>query len=71
MVYHRFIENLRAIYCTGIIMPRTGWKSVALPEGLYNEVTKVIARVTRWNNVAEFVRDAVRRLLEEVEKCEG
>jgi len=52
-------------------MPRTGWKSVALPEGLYNEVTKVIARVTRWNNVAEFVRDAVRRLLEEVEKYEG
>jgi len=71
MVYHRFIENLWAIYCTGIIMPRVRWKHIAIPLVLYNEIDRVIRHYGRWASVSDFVRDAVRKRLEEVWRLES
>jgi metal-responsive CopG/Arc/MetJ family transcriptional regulator len=46
--------------------PKTKGKQVNIyfPEGLYDEMAKVMERANAWMNVQEFVRDAVKEKVE-------
>lgn len=49
-------------------MPKKGYKSVTIPEDLYDMIKKIIQerRELGYNNVSEFVRDAIRSKLKEL-----
>ncbi|MEM2704693.1 MAG: ribbon-helix-helix domain-containing protein [Candidatus Bathyarchaeia archaeon] len=50
-------------------MPRKKYRMVGLPEDLYLEVEKIVeAGKHGYTSVSEFVKDAVRRRLEEIAK---
>ena len=46
------------------------WYGVRLPEGLVKEVEKTIEEHPHWSSKAEFVKDAVRQLLNYYEELE-
>ena len=52
-------------------MPEKGWKSVSLPEGLVSEIETIVERRAAYTSVSEFVRSAVTRLIDEIEKREA
>ena len=39
------------------------WYGVRLPEGLLSEIEKTIEKRPNWSSKADFVKDAVRQLL--------
>ncbi len=50
-------------------MSRKRYRTVALPEELYEKVEEIVRRgKLGYSSVSEFVKDAVRRRLEEIEK---
>ena len=52
-------------------MPRKGWTTIALPDELIKEVDRIIkSRVLGYRNRQEFVKDAVRRRIEELKRLE-
>lgn len=48
----------------------TKWHGVRLPEGLMNEIDKTIVEHPHWSSKADFVKDAVRQLLNYYEELE-
>ena len=46
------------------------YKSVAIPLGLWERISEVVKRTGLYNNEAEFIREAVREKLEEIEVIE-
>ncbi|GEM_PF-6540574 len=46
------------------------YKSVAIPLGLWERISEVVKRTGLYNNEAEFIREAVREKLEEIEVVE-
>ena len=48
----------------------TKWHGVRLPEGLMNEIEKTIGEHPHWSSKADFVKDAVRQLLNYYEELE-
>ena len=40
-----------------------GYKSVSLPEGIYQEVEEFVKRSKRYTSVADFVKDSIRKNL--------
>jgi len=48
----------------------TKWYGVRLPEGLMNEIEKTIEDHPHWSSKADFVKDAVRQLLNYYEELE-
>lgn len=55
------------------ILPVKGYDSVNLPSGLYINVKKLVKTKTDlgYRSVTEFVAEAVRRRIEEIEKTYG
>jgi len=53
-------------------MPRKGYKSISIPEDLVKEIERIINKHRRlgYRTVAEFITDAIRRRIEELEKEE-
>jgi Arc/MetJ-type ribon-helix-helix transcriptional regulator len=51
-------------------MPTRNYKGVTLREELVERVKKLIAKVGTYHSVAEFVSEAVRLRVEEIEKQE-
>ncbi|MEM2677560.1 MAG: hypothetical protein QXU62_02860 [Thermofilaceae archaeon] len=53
-----------------IILPRVGWRSVAIPVEMAERIQKIIESRPElgYRSVADFVIDAVRRRLEELSK---
>ena len=51
-------------------MPVKGYDSVNLPSGLYNKVKKLVRnrKDLGYRSITEFVAEAVRKRLEEIEK---
>ena len=49
-------------------MPEKGWRSVSLPEGLVTEIEVIVGRRAAYTSISEFVRAAVARLIEEIER---
>ena len=49
-------------------MPKKGYKSVTIPEDLYEMIKKIVKerRELGYNNVSEFIRDAIRCKLREL-----
>ena len=52
-------------------MPEKGWKSVSLPEGLVAKIEDIVKDNPAYTSSSEFVRAAVSRLLEEIERREA
>ena len=52
-------------------MPEKGWRSVSLPSDLIKEIEVVVEKVAAYTSVSEFVRAAVVRRFEELEKEAG
>ncbi len=50
--------------------PKSKYKSVAIPLGLWERISKVVKRTGIYNNEAEFIREAIREKLEEIEVVE-
>ena len=48
----------------------TKWHGVRLPEGLMREIEKTIGEHPHWSSKADFVKDAVRQLLNYYEELE-
>lgn len=48
----------------------TKWHGVRLPEGLMNEIEKTLTEHPHWSSKADFVKDAVRQLLNYYEELE-
>ncbi len=48
----------------------TKWHGVRLPEGLMGEIEKTIGEHPKWSSKADFVKDAVRQLLNYYEELE-
>ncbi len=48
----------------------TKWYGVRLPEGLMGEIEKTIVVNPHWSSKADFVKDAVRQLLNYYEELE-
>ena len=48
-------------------MPEKGWKSVSLPEELYDRVEGVVNEAPQYTSVAEFIRAAIWLLIRETE----
>jgi len=51
-------------------MPKGNYKSVSVNEGLLERVKKLIKRVKTYHSVSEFISEAVRLRVEEVERQE-
>jgi len=49
---------------------KTKYKSVAIPLGLWDRISEVVKRTGLYNNEAEFIREAAREKLEEIEVIE-
>lgn len=49
---------------------RSKCKSVAIPLGLWERIREVVERTGLYDNEAEFIREAVREKLEEIEVVE-
>ncbi len=54
-------------------MPVKGYDSVNLPSGLYNKVKALVKHRTDlgYRSITEFVAEAVRKRVEEIEKLEA
>ncbi|RLC69486.1 MAG: hypothetical protein DRI26_09020 [Chloroflexi bacterium] len=50
-------------------VPGREWVSVSLPEDLVGEVDATMERIRRWTSRAEFVREAVRRYIEDLKEA--
>lgn len=48
-------------------MPRKGWVSISILENIAKEIDEKISN-GKWTCRADFVRDAIRRLLSQTEK---
>lgn len=48
-------------------MPEKGWKSVSLPEELYDRVEGLVKEAPQYTSIAEFIRAAIWRLIRESE----
>ena len=46
-----------------------GYKSVSLPEGIYQEVEEFVKRSKRYTSVADFVKDSIRKNLKMEEEA--
>ena len=46
------------------------WYGVRLPEGLMNEIEKTLDENPKWSSKADFVKDAVRQLLNYYDELE-
>ena len=44
-----------------------GYKSVSLPEGIYQDIEEFLKKSNRYTSVADFVKDSIRKNLKEVE----
>ena len=53
---------------SGVEMPTRNYKGVTLREELVERVKRLIAKVGTYHSVAEFVSEAVRLRIEEIEK---
>ncbi len=50
-------------------MTRKKYRTVAIPEDLYKKCEEIVKNgILGYSSVSEFVKDAVRRRLEEIEK---
>ena len=52
-------------YPTGGVMDK-GWRHVSIPADLYQQIEDIVNHERLWLSIADFVRDAVRRRLEEL-----
>lgn len=50
--------------------PQTKWYGVRLPEGLMKEIERAMGNHPHWSSKADFVKDAVRQLLNYYEELE-
>ena len=55
---------------TKVDKKETKWHGVRLPEGLMNEIEKTLDEHPHWSSKADFVKDAVRQLLNYYEELE-
>ena len=46
-----------------------GYKSVSLPEGIYQDIEEFLKKSNRYTSVADFVKDSIRKNLKEVEEA--
>ena len=44
-----------------------GYKSVSLPEGIYQDIEEFLKKSNRYTSVADFVKDSIRKNLKDVE----
>mgnify|MGYP000586632945 FL=1 len=51
-------------------MPRAVYKTISIPEEMFNEIERVIKvrQDLGYQTVTEFIKDAIRRRLEEIKK---
>lgn len=55
-----------------IDIPRKGYRSVSIPEDLLERVQKIVMdKKYGYRSMAEFVVEAIRKRIEEIEKMEG
>jgi len=54
----------------GVYMPRAVYKTISIPEEMFNEIVRVIKvrPDLGYQTVTEFIKDAIRRRLEEIKK---
>ncbi len=52
------------------MIKQTKWYGVRLPEGLFREVESTIEKSPHWSSKADFVKDAVRQLLNYYDELE-
>ena len=48
-------------------MPTNGWKSISIPEKLFNDIEEYVSVHKEYASLSEFVREAVRRKIETIE----